>query len=123
MSSSPKEAPVFWFTGLSGAGKTTIAEAVSTQLQAKELIVAVFDGDNVRGKRPRPLGFSRGDVPINNAEIAALCHDGRDRADVILVPIISPYAEGRAAARCAIGDGFYEIYFSADKECVAARDA
>ena len=123
MSSSPKDAPVFWFTGLSGAGKTTIAEAVSAELEARGLTVAIFDGDHVRGNRSRPLGFSKSDVLINNAGIAALCHAGRDRADVILAPIISPYAEGRAAARDVIGDGFYEIHFSADADCVAARDA
>jgi adenylylsulfate kinase-like enzyme len=62
-------------------------------------------------------------VLINNAEMAALCRAGRGRADAILVPIISPYRLGRARARAVIGHGFHEIYFSADQQCVAARDA
>ena len=125
MSSSPEDigCPVFWFSGLSGAGKTTVAEAVSADLKSRGLTVVIFDGDDVRRNRKTPLGFSRRHVLINNAEIAALCRAGRHRADAILVPIISPYRLGRARARAAIGRGFYEIYFSADQKCVAARDA
>lgn len=123
MSSFPRyRCPVFWFTGLSGAGKTTVAEAVSSELKARGLTVAIFDGDDVRRRRETPLGFSRREVLLNNSEIATPCNAGRHAADVILVPIISPYGQGRAAARQAIGKGFYEIHFSADKECVSARD-
>ena len=123
MSSSPDGCPVFWFSGLSGAGKTTVAEAVSAKLAARGLTVVIFDGDDVRRRRSKSLGFSRDEILINNAEIAALCRAGRRRADAVFVPIISPYRQGRAAARAVIGEGFYEIHFSADKACVAARDA
>mgnify|MGYP002527925292 CR=1 FL=1 len=125
MSSSPEAdgCPVFWFSGLSGAGKTTVAEAVSADLKSRGLTVVIFDGDDVRRNRKSPLGFSRRHVLINNAEMAALCRAGRGRADAILVPIISPYRLGRARARAVIGHGFHEIYFSADQQCVAARDA
>ena len=123
MSSSPDGCPVFWFSGLSGAGKTTVAEAVSAKLAARGLTVVIFDGDDVRRRRSKSLGFSRDEILINNAEIAALCRAGRRRADAVLAPIISPYAEGRERARAVIGDGFYEIHFSAGKACVAARDA
>lgn len=122
MSSSPNGCPVFWFSGLSGAGKTTVADSVSAELAVRGLNITVFDGDEVRRRRARPLGFSRADVLLNNAEITALCLDEQARADAIFVPIISPYAEGRAHARDIIGAQFFEVYFSAHKECVAARD-
>ncbi len=125
MSSSPEffgGGPVFWFTGLSGAGKTTVADAARARLAEEDINVILLDGDEVRRKRKTPLGFSRGDVLTNNAEIAALCLLERRQADAVFVPIISPFAEGRAAARAAIGDGFYEIHFSADRQCVALRD-
>ena len=122
MSSSPDGCPVFWFTGLSGAGKTTVADAVAAELSLGGLTVVVLDGDEIRRRRDKPLGFSRDEVLINNAEIAALCLAKRDSADAILVPIISPYAQGRADARRLLGAGFYEIHFSAAKDCVAARD-
>ncbi len=122
MSSSPDGCPVFWFTGLSGAGKTTVADAARARLAEEDISVILLDGDELRRKRKTPLGFSRGDVLTNNAEIAALCRLERRRADAVFVPIISPYRQGRAAARAAIGDGFYEIHFSADRQCVARRD-
>ena len=130
MSSSPESSPgssqdggpVFWFTGLSGAGKTTVADAARARLAEEDIEVILLDGDEVRRKRKTRLGFSRGDVLTNNAEVAALCLLERRRADAVFVPIISPFAEGRAAARAAIGEGFYEIHFSADRQCVALRD-
>ena len=128
MSSSPNDSeqikccPVFWFTGLSGAGKTTIAVSVSIELTARRLIVIILDGDEVRQRRAEPLGYSKPDILTNNAEIAALCQAERNNADVIFVPIISPYAEGRANARKLIGPGFFESYVSADKDSVTERD-
>ena len=84
MSSSPEDngCPVFWFSGLSGAGKTTVAEAVSAEMKFRGLTVAIFDGDDVRRNRKIPLGFSRRHVLINNAEIAVLCRAGRARRSV-----------------------------------------
>ena len=111
---------MFWFTGLSGAGKTTIADAVAAQPKALGLRMVLFDGDAVRRRRHQPLGYSKRDVFINNAEIAALCL--AERADAILAPIISPYAEGRAAARRLIGERFFEIHICAGLQTVAARD-
>jgi adenylylsulfate kinase len=68
------------------------------------------------------LGFSEEDIKKNNALIAAHCQTERNRYDVILVPIISPYAQSRRNARKRLGRGFYEVYVSADLECVSERD-
>ena len=115
--------PVFWFTGLYGAGKSTVAALAQNSLAALSMRVTVIDGDHVRYRRATPLGFSRRDIIINNAEIAEACGTARHEADAVFVPIILPYAEGREQARATLGDGFYEVYFNADLKTVVERDA
>lgn len=113
---------VFWFTGLSGAGKTTIADGAAAVLREDGWRVATVDGDTVRRERHRHLGFSRPDIEKNNALIAELCAEMRQDHDLILVPIISPYAVSRERARAALGDGFFEIFVAAGIDTVVARD-
>lgn len=86
------------------------------------LHIVIIDGNDVRGRRDRPLGFSRDDILTNNAEIAEACGLARRNADAVFVPIISPYAAGREQARSALGDGFFEIYVGADLATVVERD-
>ena len=117
-----KQGAIIWFTGLSGAGKTTIAEAVRRRLEAEGLTVSVIDGDTVRERLHRHLGFTEADIRENNRLIAGLCARERTQCDVVLVPIISPFAESRAAARAMLGRGFHEVYVKADLATVAARD-
>ncbi|MCG3175911.1 MAG: putative adenylyl-sulfate kinase [Candidatus Omnitrophica bacterium] len=115
-------APVFWFTGLSGAGKTTVARAARALLEREKLRVLVLDGDEVRARLHRDLGFSPEEIRRNNAAIAELCLSERSSWDAVLVPIISPYADSRKRARERLSPGFYEVYFDADVRCVEARD-
>ena len=98
-SAATGRAAVFWFTGLSGAGKTTIAEGVMRRLTEDGLRVLVLDGDDVRARLHRDLGFTEADIKENNALLVELCHTHRADHDAILVPIISPYACSRHAAR------------------------
>ncbi len=116
------DAPIFWFTGLSGAGKSTVARAVERRLVAAGFRVLVLDGDEVRRRLHRDLGFSEEDIRRNNALIAEMCGRLRGDYDVILVPIISPYRSSRAMARRALEPGFYEIYLNASIEVVRRRD-
>ena len=116
------KAPVFWFTGLSGAGKTTIAQGVKARLAAQGRRVLILDGDDVRKRLHVDLGFAPGDIRRNNALIAQLCQEQRAAHDVIFVPIISPYLESRASARRLLSPGFYELYFCADLDTVVRRD-
>ena len=118
-----RRALVFWFTGLSGSGKSSVAAAVRDRLCADGAKVLILDGDDVRARIHRHLGFSEADIRENNRLIAGLCDESRADYDVILVPIISPYAESRAAARAALAPGFYEIYCTAGLDIVARRDA
>lgn len=117
-----RRAHVCWFTGLSGSGKSTIADGVRQRLEAQGLAVRVLDGDVVRTQLHPHLGFSAEDIQENNRRIALRCVEFRETADVILVPIISPYAASRAEARALLAPGFSEVYCDADLACVARRD-
>src|SRR3989338_10417047 len=101
---------VIWFTGLTGAGKSTIAEALRTELAARGKSVRVLDGDAVRDTLHKHLTFTREDIKENNRLIAELARVYAREADIVLVPIISPFGESRADARKVIGKGFVEVY-------------
>jgi adenylyl-sulfate kinase len=116
------QAAIFWFTGLSGAGKTTLAEAVRDRLTAERRRILILDGDQVRAAYHRRLGFTPEDIRENNRLIAELCIRHRGACDAILVPIISPFRDSRAAARAQLAPGFFEIHVSASLETVAGRD-
>jgi adenylyl-sulfate kinase len=113
---------IFWFTGLSGVGKTTLANGLREALTEEGQQVLTLDGDDVRSRLHRHLGFSPEDIRLNNTLIAGLCEENRAGHDFILVPIISPYLDSRAAARCRLAPDFHEIHITADLEVLYARD-
>lgn len=115
-------AAVFWLCGLSGAGKSTVAEAAKEHLEAAGLTVLNLDGDVVRELLHTKLGFTREDVLENNMGIARLCEDRRAAYDVILVPVISPLREGRKMARVLLGRRYNLVYCNADVATVRERD-
>ena len=117
-----KKGAIFWFTGLSGAGKTTVANAVERKLKEDRYSVFIIDGDEVRKQFHCHLGFSREDIKKNNALIAKMCEKNRGRFDAVLVPIISPFTESREKAREYLGEGFYEIYFKASLDYLVRQD-
>lgn len=117
-----KTAIVAWFTGLSGAGKSTLARKLADRLRSKGLTFLTLDGDQVRNQYHVNLSFSKEDILENNRLIAEICKSNILKYDVIIVPIISPYAVGRAKAREAIGHSFCEIHIHASKEELVRRD-
>lgn len=117
-----RRALVFWFTGLSGSGKSTVAQGVRDLLAASGYGVCVLDGDVIRERFHRHLGFSAADIRENNRLIAQRCVEIRSEVDTILVPMIAPYAASRAEARALLAPGFSEVYCDADLACVAQRD-
>lgn len=86
---------IFWFTGLSVAGKTTIARKAKEALEQEGKKVLLIDGDEVRSQYPRALGFSREDIIQNNRFIADLCRKRINEFDYIFVAVITPFREVR----------------------------
>jgi adenylylsulfate kinase len=112
---------VLWFTGLSGAGKTTLAEALAPRLRALGRRVELLDGDVVRTHLSKGLGFSREDRDTNIARIAFVAHLLQRNGVFVLVAAISPFRGARDDARKTIGD-FVEIHVAPPLETCIARD-
>jgi adenylylsulfate kinase len=111
-----------WFTGLSGAGKTTISEAVAAELSARGLQVEVIDGDVIRKNLCSDLGFSKQDREENCRRIAFVSQLLTRNGIIVLVSAISPYRSAREAARKSIGH-FIEVYVSTPLPVCERRDA
>ncbi|MFO7255304.1 MAG: adenylyl-sulfate kinase, partial [Bacillota bacterium] len=101
-----------WFTGLSGAGKTTIARAVEAALRARGVPVERLDGDVVRQSLTRDLGYSREDREQNIDRVAFVAKLLTRHGVICLASFISPYRAMRARARQEIGE-FLEVYVTA----------
>jgi len=116
---------VVWLTGLSGSGKSTIADALAADLRSSsrgsKSGLEVLDGDLVRTHLSRGLGFSREDRDINIARIAFVAHLLARNGVIVLVSAISPYKETREAARSTIGD-FVEVHVATPLEECIRRD-
>lgn len=110
-----------WLTGLSGAGKSTIAEALAFELQRREQSTEIVDGDVIRTTLSKGLGFSREDRNTNIARIALVCQLLSKHGVAAISAAISPYAEARDAARRQI-DNFVEVYVQCPLDVVKARD-
>jgi adenylyl-sulfate kinase len=108
-------------TGLSGAGKSTIAERLAEQLAARGRAVEVLDGDEVRTNLSAGLGFSREDRDTNVSRIAFVARLLTKHGIVVVAAAISPYAAARTAAREAIGE-FVEVYVRCSLDELARRD-
>jgi adenylylsulfate kinase len=119
---SKKDGLTVWFTGLSGAGKTSISCLVQEALEKDGFRILVLDGDDVRSRLHRSLGFSEADIIENNYLISKICFDERSLYDVIMVPIISPYRTSRAAASKLLSPNFIEVYVYADIPVLEQRD-
>jgi len=114
---------VIWFTGLSGSGKTTIANKKKERLELMGKSVRIIDGDDIRKSKHKRLGFSRDDIRENNRLIAELARDAMEKFDFVLVSIISPYREDRMMARSIVGGNFVELFVNCPIEECINRDA
>tara|TARA_Y100001970_G_scaffold15871_1_gene17873 strand:+ start:58105 stop:58653 length:549 start_codon:yes stop_codon:yes gene_type:complete len=117
-----KQSNIFWFTGLSGAGKTTIATTLYNFLVNKGYGVKILDGDEIRKEIHFDLGFSKKDIEKNNLKIAELCISLMSAYEIILVPIISPFISVRKKVKKMIGAGFNEIYIDIPLSSAINRD-
>ena len=114
---------VLWFTGLSGSGKSTIADSVSAELTRRNRIVALLDGDNLRSGLNLDLGFTESDRVENIRRTAEVAKLMADIGIVVLVSLISPYRADRDQAGKIIGfERFSEIHVATPLEVCEARD-
>ncbi|MBK1987099.1 adenylyl-sulfate kinase [Sphaerospermopsis aphanizomenoides BCCUSP55] len=111
-----------WFTGLSGAGKTTISTEVAKILRNRGLKVEVLDGDIVRLNLTRDLGFSRADRDENIRRIGFVAQLLTRNGVIVLVSAISPYRDVREEVRQKIGSNFIEVYVNAPLGTCENRD-
>ncbi|MGZ5329960.1 MAG: adenylyl-sulfate kinase, partial [Solirubrobacterales bacterium] len=111
-----------WFTGLSGAGKTTISRLVEDELRARGSRLEILDGDVVRENLSRGLGFSKEDRDTNIRRIAFVADLLSRNGVPVITAAISPYREIRAEARELMGDRFIEVFVKASVEACAERD-
>ena len=111
-----------WFTGLSGAGKTTISKLVEDELRARGSKLEILDGDVVRENLSKGLGFSKEDRDTNIRRIAFVADLLSRNGVPVITAAISPYREIRAEARELMGERFIEVFVKASVEVCAERD-
>ncbi|MCE7887607.1 MAG: adenylyl-sulfate kinase [Alphaproteobacteria bacterium PRO2] len=119
---SDSKGQVFWFTGLSGAGKTTIAKAVEKELLGRGCKVHVLDGDELRRTISADLGFSPEDREENIRRASAIAARMAASGTIVIAAFISPSRAGRKHAREAAKGWFHEIYIKADLATCEKRD-
>ncbi|HXM51253.1 MAG TPA: adenylyl-sulfate kinase [Pyrinomonadaceae bacterium] len=120
-----KKGFTLWFTGLSGAGKTTLAGFVEQELRARGVSVEVLDGDEIRTNLSKGLGFSKEDRDTNIRRIGYVCRLLSRNGVAAISAAISPYREVRDEVRRLIeadGATFIEVYVKCPIEVLAERD-
>lgn len=114
---------VVWFTGHSGAGKSTIATQLLLELRSRGRHACVLDGDDVRRGLCRDLGFSDADRAENVRRLAEVARLLADAGMIVLVSAISPFRAGRDAARDLFSDGeFFETFVDTPLDVAEQRD-
>jgi len=114
---------VLWFTGLSGSGKSTIANEVAYKLQKMGKLTYVLDGDNIRHGLNKDLGFSEEDRNENIRRISEVANLFADAGVIAITAFISPYRKYRNYCRTLAGNNrFIEIYAKASLKTCEKRD-
>lgn len=111
-----------WFTGLSGSGKTTIADVVVKEFESRDVPVEVLDGDVVREHLSKGLGFSKEDRDTNIRRIAFVADLVSKHGTPVITAAISPYREIRDEARALMNGRFVEVFIATSLEECERRD-
>ncbi|OUL21463.1 adenylyl-sulfate kinase [Nostoc sp. T09] len=112
---------ILWLTGLSGAGKTTIAQRLENNLREQGYLVELLDGDAIRQHLSVELGFTKEDRDINVRRVGYVANLLSRNGAIVIVSLISPYRQVRDELRCSTKN-FVEIYVNAPIEVCEARD-
>ena len=114
---------ILWFTGLSGAGKSTIANLVEAKLHARGVHTTLLDGDNVRHGLNKDLGFTAADRVENIRRVGEVARLMTDAGLIVLCSFISPFRAERRLVRDTASEGeFIEIFVDTPLETAIARD-
>jgi adenylylsulfate kinase len=113
---------IIWFTGLSGAGKTTISSILMNKLKNDGYSTEWYDGDRVRKELKRESDFSKDGILKNSFELINKIKATKEKADFILISLITPYNEVRKYARKTFGKEYFEVYIKCDKDTLIKRD-
>lgn len=120
---TPGSPCVVWFTGLPGAGKSTVAARVLLELQRQGVPAYLLDGDDVRESLSPDLGFGDADRTENVRRVAHVARMMVEAGLVVLVALVSPFAKDRVDARTLLGDHrLLEVFVDAPLDLAAARD-
>jgi len=118
-----QKSPIIWLTGLSGSGKSTIANELAIKLQQEGKLAYILDGDNVRMGLNKDLGFSNDDRKENIRRIAEVAKLLSDAGVIVITAFISPFREEREKAKEIIGrDNFIEVFVRTSLETCEKRD-
>jgi bifunctional enzyme CysN/CysC len=118
-----QKAKVIWLTGLSGSGKSTIANALEKKLFSLGMHSYVLDGDNIRLGLNKDLGFTREDRAENVRRVSEVAHNLYEAGLITIVALVSPYAEDRSQAKALFPEGdFAEVWVKTPVEVCAERD-
>lgn len=112
-----------WFTGLSGSGKSTIADALVKELHSRGKLTYILDGDNIRRGLNRDLGFTEADRVENIRRVGEVARLMVDAGLVVICSFISPYRSERRSVRSRLGDAhFVEVFVDTPLEICEQRD-
>lgn len=111
-----------WMSGLSGSGKSTIANNVEFSLNSLGYHTYILDGDNTRLGLNKNLGFSEEDRLENIRRVSEVCKLMNDAGIIVICSFISPFQKNRTQAQEIIGDNFFEVFVDADLSTCEERD-
>lgn len=111
-----------WMSGLSGSGKSTVANQLEASLNEQGYHTYTLDGDNTRLGLNKGLGFSEEDRIENIRRVAEVCKIMNDAGLIVICSFISPFEKNRTQAKEIIGDNFIEVFIDADLQTCETRD-
>ena len=117
-----QKAFTIWMSGLSGSGKSTIANLVEEKLITLGYHTYILDGDNTRMGLNKDLGFSEEARVENIRRVSEVCKLMNDAGLIVICSFISPFEKNREQAKEIIGEGFMEIFIDADLSTCEERD-